>query len=134
MAKPATHDNRNYEDHLGAKIEAHNEDGKWEGQELGATSDPLVDAGIGKHIVIRMFEYLLNPALKRKEKPKNKQEIFNNHAGQIKAFLWKDGLVPREDISPRVVLNKKGYRIFVTCEARFQQMFNDRFKTLQEIK
>jgi hypothetical protein len=133
MEKPALHDNRNYEDHLGAKVESHNEDGKWEGQELGVTSDPLIDAGTGKFVLIRKFDYALKPGLKKKEQPKNKQEIFNAHTRQIREFIWKDGMTIREDVPPRVILGKKGYMIFVTCEAKSGVMWNDKAQTLQEI-
>lgn len=130
--KDTSHDNRKLEDHFGAKVEAEG----WEGQELEVKSDPLVDAGTGKPLVIRIFDFKLNPALKRKEFPKNKQDVFNSHARQIKDFLWKDGLVAREDVSPRVQFSKKEmkYRIFVLCEARYGMMWNDKPKTLQELK
>lgn len=133
MPKPALHDNRNYEDHLGAKIEAHQGDEKWEGQELGVTSDPLVDAGTGKIVLLRKFDFALKPGMSKKEQPKNKQDIFNSHARQIKDFIWKDGLKIREDIAPRIILGKKGYTIFVTCEAQHGVMWNDKAQTLQEI-
>lgn len=131
--KDTSHDNKNLEDHLGAKIEA---EGGWEGREIEVKSDPLIDSGTGKKVLIRIFDYSLNPTLKKSQFPKSKQDVFNNHVREIKEILWRDGLAPLEHITPRVQFSKKErkYRIFVTCEARFGVMWNDNARTLQELK
>lgn len=107
---------------------------KWEGQDIEVKSDPLIDSGTGKPVIIRMFQFAANPEILKKFKP-TKQELFNSHATQIKHMLWADGLRPLDGISPSVNTSKKRemYRIFVTCEARLGLNIIEKPKTLQEI-
>lgn len=87
----------------------------WNGQELETQSAPLVDPGSGRPIVVRQFEFSWNPAITQKP---SKQELFNFHAREIRNYLWRDGLVIREDVEPRLMYEETGYRIFITCEAK----------------
>lgn len=91
----------------------------WEGRTVEANSEPIVDKGNGKPIILRVFEFTANPLVLKKEKP-TKQQLFDSHAVEIKHFLWKDGLESLDIIPPRIVVSKKKekYRIFVTCQAR----------------
>jgi len=92
--------------------------GKYEyGADLETEGVPVIDPGRGKTVSIREFEYKINPQMKRM--PDN-QTLFNAHAQEIKRFLWGDGLVPMEEVPPRVVVDKKNqrYKIYVGCEAR----------------
>lgn len=114
------HDSHNLEDHLGEKFETKAEDGVWTGQELTATSDIINDPGVGHPVLLRQFEYKLNPDLP-KGLTYTKQDLFKFHEGQIKTMLWADGLVPLDSIKPpKVQMSKKnqGYRIFVLCRPR----------------
>ena len=86
---------------------------KWTGQEVTANSDPVLDPGSGRKIVVRQFEYAWNPEMK--DKP-SKQEVFNLHAREIRNFLWRDGLRIIDTEAPRMIVNEQGYRIFITCE------------------
>ncbi len=104
------------------------------GADLNTQSTPMMDAQEGKPVLIRMFEFKMNP-LKMKEFPNDLQKIFNNHAKQISTILWGDGLVPFESVAPRVIIDRKGakYQIFVTCEARRGVLFSQQPKGLTEV-
>ena len=103
---------------------------KWYGQEVAAKSEPLIDSGTGKPLVVRVFSFKKNPGVKRFP---SKQDVFNAHAKQIRDFLWKDGLAISDNPDPKFNYTKGGYQIAVLCEARFQTMFMDKPRTLQEI-
>lgn len=121
----------------GSTFEASGEEGKWVGQEVATNADdavPLVDPGTGKTLVLRIFQFAFNPEfLLKKNQVVNKQDIFNSHWHQMRIELWKDGLVPREDVDPRVVLGRKGYRIFILSEPRLRTTVVEKPQTLQEI-
>lgn len=106
----------------------------WEGQDIEVKSDPLVNDGSGKPIIMRFFEFQVNPEMMKYAQPTN-QDLFNAHAQQIKHFLWKDGLVPYEFIEPRIIWSKKkdGYKIMVTCEAKTGVAILESSQTLQEL-
>ena len=105
--------------------------------ELSTDGVPLVDAGEGKQVSIRVFTFKISPDKLKTIRNVSKQAIFNEHAKQIATILWGDGLRPLEEVSPRVILNiKKGvYQIFVPSEAAKGVIWSrdNRPKTLQEI-
>ena len=103
---------------------------KWYGQELATKSDPLIDAGTGKPLLVRVFDFKKNPEVK---KYPSRQDVFNAHAKQIRDFLWKDGLRIIENHDPRFTFTKDGYRIAILCEARLGVMWMDKPRTLQDI-
>lgn len=90
----------------------------------------IEDAGVGRQVLIRVFDFTMNPAMKDFDK----QTIFNNHAKQLSTILWSDGLRPIESEPPRVILDKKKcmYQIFVACEGRLGQTFIDKPRNLSE--
>lgn len=108
-----------------------------EGYEYGANlhtdGTPLIDSATGKTIVIRAFEFKMNPEAV-KDFPQDRQVLFDAHAKQITTILWGDGLIPLASEPPRVIIDKKAlkYNIFVPCEARTSTMFADRPKSLSE--
>jgi len=112
---------------------------KWTAQELGVNSNvPLVDAATGRQQIIRKFEFAVSPFILQKIKQKKiptptRQELFNSHLQQMRTELWKDGLVPREDIPPSVVVGRKRYKIVLVCEPRLGVAVIERPKTLQDI-
>lgn len=99
--------------------------------ELSTDGAQIIDPGYGKTVTIRDFHFSMNPAVK--ELP-DQQSLFNAHAKQISTILWADGLIPVDSVAPRVIINKKKhlYHIFVTCEARMNQVFIDKPKNLSE--
>lgn len=130
--------NRKLDDHLGTQFEVPSEEGhNWTGQEAQVNSDPIEDSGTGTTRVIRFFEFNLNPAYKGQWM--HKQEIFNAHKDQIRTFLWRDGLIPTEDIPPRVLIDKKKgkYKIVVLCEPYsihgVKQTITERAQNVQDI-
>ena len=95
-------------------------DTKYEyGADLATEGVPLIDEGRGKTMTIRTFTFKIKPE-NLLNFSQDKQSIFNSHARQISTTLWGDGLVPYEEVPPRVILdtNKGIYRIFVVCEAK----------------
>ena len=107
-------------------------DTKYEyGADLNAEGVPLRDPGTGQTVSIRTFDFKVNPQLK---KIPDKQTLFNAHARQILTILWGDGLIPLEEVSPRVIIDKKNkfYRIFVPCMARKSVLFMEKPKNLSE--
>jgi hypothetical protein len=120
------------EKNLGDKFITVGTKDKWEGQEINVTSDPLIDTGTGKPVILRFFEYKANPEKFRSSL--TNQEIFNNHAQQIKLFLWNDGLEPIEVIEPRIIRAKKdmGYRIVIGCQPRPGKVLLEKPQTLQQ--
>ena len=109
----------------------------WTDQDLATKADiPLIDAGVGKKLIIRVFDFNWGKKMKSQDIEtiqNDKQAFFNSHARYIKEFLWKDGLSVRDDHDPKMLFNKKGYRIAVLCEARFGASIFDKPTTLQEI-
>ena len=112
-------------------------EGVWTDQDLATKADmPLIDSATGKKLIVRLFDFNWNKGMKREEieQVKNdKQGFFNSHAKYIRDFLWKDGLSVREDHDPKMIFNKKGYRIAVLCEARIGLNIFEKPTTLQDI-
>ena len=113
------------------------EEGVWTDQDLATKADtPLIDSATGRKLIVRVFDFNWKNGINKQdiEQRKNdKQGFFNSHAKYIKDFLWKDGLSVREDHDPKMIFNKKGYRIAVLCEARFGVSIFDKPTTLQDI-
>lgn len=115
-------------------------EGKWHGRAAETAAEdsvPMIDAGTGKHHILRSFEFAINPEtdklLKDKKIKANPQEIFNSHWPQIKTMIWGDGLIANEDIAPKVILGRGTYKIFILCEPKLRTIVADKAKTLQEI-
>lgn len=107
------------------------DDTKYEyGANLESDKVQVIDKGVGKQVLIRTFDFKMNPNLQTVDK----QGIFNAHAKQIATMLWADGLRPLDDISPRVIVHaEKGtYQIFVTCEAKTGTVFAEKTRNLSE--
>lgn len=112
----------------------------WYGKSIETASDPVIDPGTGKPIIIRQFTFYFNPEALLKIKSKKipmptKQELFNSNWQQMKTMLWSDGLVAieEEDFAPRIVVKKKKYEIFLTCQPRMGTIVNDKIKNLIEV-
>ena len=107
-------------------------DGYEYGANLDAEGMPLIDPGTGQTVTIRTFVFKMNPNIKNIP---DKQILFNSHARQIKTILWGDGLVPLEEISPRVIIDTKKhrYQFFIPCKARREVLFMEKPKNLSEL-
>ena len=112
-------------------------EGTWTEQDMATKAGmPLVDSATGKKVIIRTFDYNWDKKMKPEEIEMiklDKQGFFNSHARYIKDFLWKDGLSVLENQDPRLIFNKKGYRIAVACEAKFGASIFEKGMTLQDI-
>ena len=119
------------------KFELEGGDNKWYGQDIKAESDPIIDPGTGKSVVLRVFEFGVNPKTARELREKkiklSKQDLFNAHWPQIRALIWGDGMVANQDVDPRVIVGRKSYRIFVLCEPRMGVMVNDKHRNAKDI-
>ena len=110
------------------------EEGEWIDQDLAVKADiPLIDSATGKKLIVRLFDFKWKKGADIQGAKNNKQLLFNAHANYIKSFLWKDGLIHREDHDPKMIFNKLGYRIAVLCEARVGVGISETPKTLQDI-
>lgn len=95
------------------------------------------DEGDGKTIVVRSFDFKVNPQA-FKERTPSKQELFNAHAKQIEVILWKDGMKVMPDVKPQLMLskNRKFYRIVVGAEPEKGHLINsltlDKQQTLSQ--
>lgn len=120
---------------LGESFQTVGTEHKWEGQDIEVQSDPLIDDGSGKKVILRFFHYGLNPDMLKYQKPTD-QDIFNSHAQQIKVTLWADGLVPYERVTPQVIWSKKSksnYAVMVACEAKAGVAVIESAQTLQDL-
>lgn len=106
--------------------EASKPEEKWHGSTVETQSDPLIDTKQKGAVVLRFFHFQANPELMRLHKP-TKQDIFNNHAQQIRMMLWGDGLEPFDKIEPKIIISEKKdeYKIFVTCLPKKGVAIND---------
>ena len=102
------------------------------GANLNIEGIPLIDPGTGQTVSIRTFGFKMNPT-KMKNLP-DKQTLFNSHAKQISTILWGDGLIPLEEVAPRVMIDVKKhmYRFFIPCKARLSVSFMEKPKNLTE--
>lgn len=113
---------------LGKSFDVQTDTEGWQGQEITSKSTPLIDPGVGKAVVLRVFSFYKNPEFTAKGL--SQQEIFNMHWKQISVLLWGDGLRPREDVQPKVVSEGQTYKIFITCEPR--RVMADNVRNLQD--
>lgn len=134
MTDNKSHDDRDFDAKVTAGVEADSAEGKWYGNELEVKSDPIIDPGTGETVVLRVFEFKINPELSQNARPSN-QELFNSHATQIRHMLFKDGLIAfegGEGLEPRVQFSKlkREYRIIVPCKAKLGQSFQQKAQVL----
>jgi hypothetical protein len=92
---------------------------KWEGQEIESERFEIKDPGVGQPVILRTFEFKINPALPKNIKP-TKQDLFKYHEQMIKTMLWSDGMTILDEKKPKVQISKhqNKYRIFVLCMPR----------------
>lgn len=112
---------------------------KWYGQQVGTTSDPIIDPNLGSPYVIREFTFGFNPEVMEKIKngklPKlSQQELFNTNWKQIQVMLWGDGLVAIQDevFPPRVIIGKSQYKIILVCQPKQGVIVADKIKGLNQ--
>lgn len=109
-------------------------DVKWEGEEVSAESKTKLneDTGTGTPVVLRFFEFGVNPEAFKKHKP-TAQELFNTHINGIKSLLWGDGLQFYQQVEPRLQFtkDKKKYRFIIACLPT--QVLNEKPQTISQL-
>ena len=109
---------------------------EWEGEEVQAQSQTKLemDTGSGQPVVLRFFDFATNLETFKQHKP-TAQELFDHHRRGIEVLLWKDGLKPFAEVSPRLMFSKdkSHYRFIVTCLLEKGNLLFDRPKTLSEL-
>ena len=92
------------------------------------------DEGYGNAVIIRAFEFGVNPEAFKQHKP-TKQELFNSHYRGIEVALWKDGMKVMPDVNPRITLAPEGnkYTIFVGAMPAKGHLLREEPKTLSQI-
>lgn len=109
---------------------------EWEGEEVQAQSQTKLemDTGSGPAVVLRFFDFATNLETFKQHKP-TAQELFDCHRKGIEVLLWKDGLKPFAEVSPRLMFSKDRsyYRFIVTCIPNNGNILFDRPKTLSEL-
>lgn len=101
---------------------------KWYGKKDQTEETLMHDIGKGEPIVIRLFEFELNPALK--ELPTEEQILTPEYLKDLNIQLWGDAL--RMVDKPRVSIDKQKCRIFVPCQAKTGSTLLEDPKLLQE--
>lgn len=91
---------------------------EWEGETVQAESKVNLqdDRGTGKPIVLRFFEFGVNPQAFKDHKP-TAQELFNTHIRGMESLIWSDGLIFCKEIEPKLWFSKdnKKYRFMIGC-------------------
>jgi hypothetical protein len=101
---------------------------KWYGSEDQTAESEMHDKGKGEPIVLRLFEFKLNPTL---ERPPTKEEILTpEYIKHLSTLLWADSL--RLVTTPEVRIDKDAIRIFAACQARTGATLTEEPKMLQE--
>lgn len=112
------------------------DDGEWQGQTVEVKSDTHLedDHGTGDPVIVRMFEFTMNPQAFKDHQP-NIQDIFDSHKKGIAALLWQDGLSIIPEVEPRIVFakDKPTYSIFITARPSIGQTVIDKTFTLSEL-
>lgn len=92
------------------------------------------DVGHGAVAIIRCFEFAVNPEIWKQHRP-TKQELFTHHQKGIEVMLWKDGMTPMPEVSPKIVVGKKKgkYQIFVGARPMRGHMLLEKTKTLSQL-
>lgn len=101
---------------------------KWYGHEDSTDESLMHDTGKGEAIVIRHFEFKLDPTLKQ---PPTKEQILTpEYIKHLQTLLWADSL--RMVMNPTVRIDKDIMRIAVPCQPRTGATLSEEPKMLQE--
>lgn len=95
------------------------------------------DLGEGNAVVIRCFTFQINLEHPERilERRPSKQDLFNSHIRGIETALWKDGLTPHLDLTPRITFDAKKlqYSIFIAAVPMKGWALNEKPQTLSEL-
>ncbi len=93
-----------------------------------------MDEGHGAAVVIRCFEFAMNPEAIKYAQP-TKQTLFNSHYKGIEMALWRDGLKVIPESNPRILIDSENmrYKIFVGAKVARGHLLKDNPQTLKQI-
>lgn len=100
---------------------------KWYGKQDQTDDNLMQDTGKGEPIVIRNFEFRLDPT---KNKPTKEQILTPEYIKHLQTLLWADSL--RMVMDPTVRIEKESIYIAVACQARSGAVLPEEPKYLQE--
>jgi hypothetical protein len=103
----------------------------WEGKEVETEATPLWNDDSGKPVILRVFDFDL-PPIKEEELPKT-EDLIKFHKTKITGFLWRDELVPIQELKAIYSKDKQHFRIFATCQAKAGSTILERPQVLQKI-
>lgn len=103
----------------------------WEGEEIGTDQIPLVNDGSGNKVIVRVFDFQL-PPIKEEEFP-TKEQLLDAHKNRLIAFLWRDELMAVQAFKCVINDDKKGFKIFATCQAKAGSVILESPQLLQQV-
>lgn len=98
----------------------------WHAQEVEVGGNPLQDTGTGKPIILRCFDFAINPAVPLP----SEDEILDTYKKYVDTFLWKDSLVRIQDL--KLVIEKDKFKIFATCQPKTGAVILEKPLTIQD--
>ena len=101
---------------------------KWYGKQDQTETNLLHDKGTGDKIVLRNFEFKVNPELKTL--PTKEQILTPEYVKHLSVLLWADSL--RLLTTPEVRIDKEYIRVFAACVPRTGATLSEEPKYLQE--
>lgn len=114
-----------------ARINTLDKDG-WYAGNMETEGHRIDEPGTGKPIIMRQYKFMFPPGMKRK--PKKDELLTPAFIKHMENQLWGDNLEMVTD--PKIVINKKGFIIFATCQAKrgniLSYMDRERLKPLQD--
>ena len=99
---------------------------QWHGKEVETGGNILQDTGKGKPIILRCFDFAINPATPLP----SESEIIDTYTKYIDNFLWKDSLTRIQDL--KLVIEKDKFKIFATCQPKTGAVLLEKPLTIQE--
>lgn len=106
----------------------------WESKQIEVESDTNLedDTGHGRAIVIRSFEFGINPKAFQEAQP-TRQELFNSHLKGIEVMLWRDGMKIFSDVEPKLKIDQNKYTIIVAAIPNKGTILKEVPQTLSQI-
>lgn len=100
---------------------------QWHGQDIETPENTILqDTGTGKPIILRCFDFAINPAVPLP----SETEIIETYTKYIDTFLWKDSLTRIQDL--KLVIEKDKFKIFATCQAKTGAVLLEKPLTIQD--
>lgn len=86
----------------------------WNASQVQTPETRIEDAGSGRPIILRQFDFKYDPTLKGR--PTKEQILTEDYKRYLNTLLWADELELVQE--PKVVFEDKGFKVFAVCQAR----------------